>query len=93
MVSHRVGDQNLLSRAPPCFGRHVKPLVLVAFAVVGTHSSSKVVDVSQAAARKIIAEFLSHHDENHVVPNPLRGIRVGRSRSGNLAVNSHEVQQ
>jgi hypothetical protein len=29
--------KNLLSRAPPCFGRHVKPLVLVAFAVVNTH--------------------------------------------------------
>jgi hypothetical protein len=28
--------KNLLSRAPPCFGRHVKPLVPVAFAVVST---------------------------------------------------------
>jgi hypothetical protein len=28
--------KNLLSRAPPCFGRHVKPLVPGAFAVV-TH--------------------------------------------------------
>jgi hypothetical protein len=35
------GDQNVLSRAPPCFGRHVKPLVPVAFAVVSTHSSFK----------------------------------------------------
>jgi hypothetical protein len=37
------GDQNLLSRAPPCFGRHVKLLVLVpvAFAIVSTHSSFK----------------------------------------------------
>jgi hypothetical protein len=25
---------NLLSRTPPCFGRHVKPLVHAAFAVV-----------------------------------------------------------
>jgi hypothetical protein len=25
--------KNLLSRAPPCFGRHVKPLVPAAFAV------------------------------------------------------------
>jgi hypothetical protein len=27
IVSHRMGDQKLLSRALPCFGRHVKPLV------------------------------------------------------------------
>jgi hypothetical protein len=26
MVSHRIGDQNLLTQAPPCFGRHVKPI-------------------------------------------------------------------
>jgi hypothetical protein len=31
---------NLLSRAPPCFGRHVKPLVPDAFAVVSTHQSA-----------------------------------------------------
>jgi hypothetical protein len=31
------GDQKLLSRAPPCFGRHFKPLVQAAFAVVSTH--------------------------------------------------------
>jgi hypothetical protein len=36
-----MGDQNLLSQAPPCFGRHVKPLVPVAFAIVSTHSSFK----------------------------------------------------
>jgi hypothetical protein len=29
--------KNLISRAPPCFGRHVKPLVLAAFANVSTH--------------------------------------------------------
>jgi hypothetical protein len=32
-----MGDQNLLSRAPPFFGRHVKLLVSAAFAVVSTH--------------------------------------------------------
>jgi hypothetical protein len=41
MASLRMGDQNLLSRARPCFGRHVKPLVPVAFAIVSTHSSFK----------------------------------------------------
>jgi hypothetical protein len=40
-VSHRMGDQNLLSRAPPCFGRHGKLLVPAAFAVVSNHSSFK----------------------------------------------------
>jgi hypothetical protein len=29
--------KSILSRAPPCFGRHVKLLVLAAFAVVSTH--------------------------------------------------------
>jgi hypothetical protein len=29
--------KNLLSQATPCFGRHVKPLVPAAFAVVSTH--------------------------------------------------------
>jgi hypothetical protein len=29
--------KNLLSRAPPCFESHVKPLVPAAFAVVSSH--------------------------------------------------------
>jgi hypothetical protein len=29
--------KNLLSRAPPCFGRHVKPLVPATIAVVSSH--------------------------------------------------------
>jgi hypothetical protein len=32
--------KNLLSRVPPCFRRHVKPLVPTAFAVVSTHQSA-----------------------------------------------------
>jgi hypothetical protein len=32
--------KNLLSRAPPCFGRHVKPLVPAAYAVVSIHQSA-----------------------------------------------------
>jgi hypothetical protein len=31
-VSYQMGDQNLLSRTPPCFERHVKLLVLAALA-------------------------------------------------------------
>jgi hypothetical protein len=40
-VSHLMGDQNLLSRAPPCFGRHVKLLVPAAFALVSSYSNFK----------------------------------------------------
>jgi hypothetical protein len=40
-ASLRMRDQNLLSRAPPCFGTHVKPLVSVAFAIISTYSSFK----------------------------------------------------
>jgi hypothetical protein len=29
--------KNLLSRAPPCFGGHVKPLVTAVFAVISIH--------------------------------------------------------
>jgi hypothetical protein len=36
-VGHRMGAQNLLCRAPSCFGRHVKPLVLATSALVSIH--------------------------------------------------------
>jgi hypothetical protein len=39
-VGYWMGKQILLSRAPPCFARHVKPLVKAAFAVVSTHQSA-----------------------------------------------------
>jgi hypothetical protein len=61
-------DQNLL------------PSVPAEFAVVSTHSSFKE-GGRQAGRRlviKIIAESLSRHDEKHVVPTPLSGIKVGR---------------
>jgi hypothetical protein len=32
--------KNLLSRGPPRFGRHVKPLVPAVFAVVSTHQTA-----------------------------------------------------
>jgi hypothetical protein len=66
-----MGDQNVLSRAPPCFGRRVKLLVPV-FAIVCIHSSTRKVDVRQKAGRKIVAESLSQYDEIHVVLNPLK---------------------
>jgi hypothetical protein len=37
--------------------------------------------VSRRPVVKIIAESLSQHDEKHVVPTPLSGIRVGRRRT------------
>jgi hypothetical protein len=35
-----VVTKNLLSQAPPCFGRHFKPLITAAFAMVSTHQSA-----------------------------------------------------
>jgi hypothetical protein len=54
-----------------CFGRHVGKSL-------APTPVSRRVDVSQAAGRKLIAESLSQHDEKHVVPTPLSGIRVGK---------------
>jgi hypothetical protein len=81
-----MSDQKLLSRAPPCFGKHVKLLVPVAFAIVSTHSSfvQEGLTSSRRPVVKIIAESLSQHDEKHVVPTPLSGIRVG-GRMGHFA--------
>jgi hypothetical protein len=42
--------KNLLSQTPPCFGRHVKPLVLAA--IVSTPVSRRF-DIRQAAGRKV----------------------------------------
>jgi hypothetical protein len=79
MASLKMGDQNLLSRAPPCFGRDVKPLVPVAFAIVSTHplQFQGGLTSGRRLVVKIIAKSLSQHDEKHVVPTPLNGIRVG----------------
>jgi hypothetical protein len=41
LKSHRMVDQNLLSRAPQCFGWYVKPLFPAAFVVVSINSSFK----------------------------------------------------
>jgi hypothetical protein len=71
--------KNLLSRAPPCFERHVKPFVTAAFAIVPTPVSR--LTSGRRPVVKIIAESLSQHDEKQVVPTPLSGIRVGRKRT------------
>jgi hypothetical protein len=41
---------------------------------------SRRVDVRQAAGRKNDCRILSQHDEKHVVPTPLSGIRVGERK-------------
>jgi hypothetical protein len=46
----------LLSSNPPCFGRHVKLLVLAAFAIISTHS--RVLTSGTRPVVKIIAESL-----------------------------------
>jgi hypothetical protein len=68
---HRMGEQNLLSRAPPCFGRYVKPLVPLYLQSLAPAPVSRTVDVRQAAGCKTMAESLSQHDEIHVVPTLL----------------------
>jgi hypothetical protein len=74
----RMADQNdlILSRAPPCFRRHVKLLVPAAFAVVSIGGG---LTSGRRPVVKIIAESLSQHDEKPVVPTPLSRIKVGRS--------------
>jgi hypothetical protein len=52
-----MGDQNFVSRAPPCSGRHVKPLVKTAFAVV----------ISQAAGHNSKLPHL-HHNNGEITP-------------------------
>jgi hypothetical protein len=51
-----MGDHNLLTRAPPCFERHVKPLVPAAPTKV-----SRRVDLRQAAGRKKKLPNLNHN--------------------------------
>jgi hypothetical protein len=63
-LSKGQSSDGLLSRAPPCFVRHVKLLVQV-------RSGRRPVV-------QIIAESLSRRDEKHVVPTPLSETKVGK---------------
>jgi hypothetical protein len=78
MASLRMGDQNLLSRVRTSEGMLSRWSRLHLQSLAPTPVSRRV-DVRQAAGQKIIAESLSQHDEKHVVPTPLSGIRVGGS--------------
>jgi hypothetical protein len=60
MVSHRMGDQNLLSPAPLCFGRHVRPLVPVAFAVVSSSFKEAAGCKNNCRILRTIAEVKQH---------------------------------
>jgi hypothetical protein len=55
--------KNVLSRAPPCFGGHVKLLVPAAFAVITPTTVLMRVTSGRRQVVKIIAESLSQHDE------------------------------
>jgi hypothetical protein len=86
--------QSLLSRAPPYFGRHVKPLIPAAFVVSPLQFQGGLTSGRRPVVN-ITAESLSQHDEKHVVSTPLSGIRVGKRRSMtwfNLHVNSNTWQ-
>jgi hypothetical protein len=67
---HRMCDQNLLSRAPLCFGRHVKLLVPAALAL------SRRVDVRQVPGR--INNRRIFITTWWKTPTPFSGIRVGK---------------
>jgi hypothetical protein len=45
---------------------------------------SRRVDVKNAPVVKIIAESLSQHDEKHIIPNPVSGIRVGKRKKSQV---------
>jgi hypothetical protein len=78
----QMGDQNLVSLAPLCFGSHVKLLVPAAFAVVSTHSCFKDFDVRQAATRKNSCRIFitAWWKTCFTVPTLFTGIRVGKRR-------------
>jgi hypothetical protein len=46
-------SENLLYRAPSCFGKHVKPLVPAAFAVVSTYQPALLVGYGRFSSRVI----------------------------------------
>jgi hypothetical protein len=75
-----MGNQNLLSRAPPCFGKHVKPLVLDLKSFIATPVSRRV-DVRQAAGRKNNCRIFITTWWKRVVPTPLGGIRVRKRKT------------
>jgi hypothetical protein len=72
--------KDLLSRAPPCFERHVKlnsfsTNVSAALAVIRTQFQGGLTSGRRPVV-KIVAESLSQHDERHVVPTPLSRIII-----------------
>jgi hypothetical protein len=52
LVNHRMGDQNLLSRAPPCFGGTLSRWSQLHLQSLAPTPVSNRVDVRQAAGRK-----------------------------------------
>jgi hypothetical protein len=59
MVSQRMGDQNLLTPAPSCFGRQVKPLDPVAFADVSATPVSRKLTTGRRPIVKICRIFIT----------------------------------
>jgi hypothetical protein len=60
IVGHWIGEY-LLFRVLPYFGRHVKPLVTAAFAVVSTTPFPRGFTTGRQPVVKIIAESLPTH--------------------------------
>jgi hypothetical protein len=75
-----MGNQNLLSQLLRA-SEGTLSLSLLHLQYLTPTPVSRRTNVKQVAGRKIIAEFLSLHDEKYVVPTPLSGIR---ERKGEL---------
>jgi hypothetical protein len=83
VVSHWMGDKKFIISSSSVLRKARSAVGPGCVAVVSTHSSFKVsfkLTSGRLPDVKIVAESLSQHDEKHVVPTPLCGIRVGRRR-------------
>jgi hypothetical protein len=60
LVGHWMSGQNLLPGIPPCFRRHVRPLILAVFAVVNTHHCTRVMGYGPFSLCEIHKEGLCH---------------------------------
>jgi hypothetical protein len=91
VLKDRMGDQNLLSPAPLCFGRHVKLLIPAAFRSRWHPLQFQGgLKTGWRPVVKIVAESLSQHGEKYVVPTPLSGIRDEKQEVTNLITNSYQ---
>jgi hypothetical protein len=71
-----MGDQNLLPRAPLCFGRHVKLLVPTEYAVVNTPSSFNPTYWDNGRKRKEISKNRAYGVDRNTPPSRPNGFCI-----------------